>query len=177
MSNYYYFVASLPSLKLDNPGMSVEQFLLDAKYQLSKKDYNSLISAVENRQDSKTSRFVQKYTQFKTMVEKEVAHQRAIKLNLDDSAYINNGDKAAHISDKVITAINSDPLQGEKIIINLYWDYLENNVGVENCFDITYIISYALRLQILSRLTLFTTPKGEMEFNDLFNKLKTEIFK
>ena len=177
MANYYYFVSSLPSLKLDNPGMSVDKFLLDAKYQLSSKDYNSLLCAVENRIDKKTSRFVQNYTHFKTMVEKEVNHQRAIKLGLDDSSYINNGDKAAEISDKIKTAMNSDPLKAENIIINLYWNYLENNVGVGNCFDITYIISYALRLQILSRLTLFSTKKGENEFNDLFNNLKTEIFK
>ncbi len=178
MSEYYYLVATLPMLRKDmSEYMSHEEFLSICKDKVSRRDYMMLENATLSGTATCGGSFMKDFTHFRSMVEKELAFQRAQKLSLQDSRYENKGDRESRITDRVRKAVSADnPLEGEKIILGLYWDYLEEHVGNGHYFDLTFLLGYSLRLQILSRLSLFDLDRGNAEFERLFGNLKTQIF-
>ena len=180
MGNYYYIVPTLPALKSDmNEYMSLDDFLKLCKGYLSKKDYEILSHATLNGSDEvKGNHFIKEFSHFRSMVDSALIDERAKKLGLNDDEYVNKGEKENRIREVVKKAVYSnDPLESEKLILKLYWDFLEKEIGLGHYFDLTFLISYALRLQILKRLSVFTLEKGNEEFSKLFGTLKEEIFR
>ena len=180
MANYYYLVPTLPSLRPDmDDYMSLEEFLALCRGHLTKKDYEILSHATLTGSDEvEGNAFMKAFSRFRSMVDSALIAERAAKLGLKDPCYANRGDREGRIQEAVKKAVRSDdPLMGEKLILNLYWGFLENNLGLGHYFDLTFLISYALRLQILSRLSSFTLDKGNAEFAKLFGQLKEEIFR
>ena len=180
MGNYYYLIPTLPSLRPDmEEYMSLEDFLSLCRGHLSGKDYEILSHAtLTGSDDVKGNAFMKEFSRFRSMVDSALIAERAAKLGLRDSCYENRGDRESRIQEAVRKAVRqADPLTGEKLILNLYWEFLENNLGLGHYFDLTFLISYALRLQILSRLSGFTLDKGNAEFAKLFGQLKEEIFR
>lgn len=177
MAQYYYLVSSLPMLRMDQTSyMDYSEFLSTCKAVMSDSDYAVLSSASLNKINQSNNSFLSGFNKYKNMINYEMAFQRAQNLNLDTDSYKNTEEKETEIIDKVRQAVsNESPLEAEKIILSLYWDYLERKAGLHT-FDLTALLTYALRLQILSRLSLFTEEKGKKEFNELFNNLKKEIF-
>lgn len=178
MANYYYLIASLPMLRKDQSEyMAYEDFLSLCRDHLSKSDYDVLSNATLTGDEVKGNGFIKGFSHYRSMVEKELAAQRSARLKISDSRYINTGDKETRISETIHRAVTDDnPLEAEKIILSLYWDYLESHAGLNHIFDLTFLLSYALRLQILSRISSFTREKGNAEFSRLFSNLKSEIF-
>lgn len=178
MGNYYYLVPTLPMLRMDmSDYMTFNEFLTRCKGLVSEADYLTLSNATLTGAEVKGNRFLAEFSHFRSMVEKELASQRATRLGIEDERYVNRGEKESKITEEVRKAVsNESPLEAEKIILSLYWDYLEAHVSVGHYFDLTFLISYALRLQILSRLSQFTTEKGNEEFSKAFSTLKAEIF-
>jgi len=178
MANYYYLIASLPMLRKDQSEyISHEDFLALCKEQVSASDYAVLSQATLTGDEVKGNLFIKGFSHYRSLVQKELAAQRSARLKLNDPRYINNGEKESKITEVIHKAVSSDnPLEGEKLILSLYWDYLESHVGLGHVFDLTFLLSYALRLQILSRISSFTREKGNAEFSRLFSNLKSEIF-
>ena len=69
------------------------------------------------------------------------------------------------------------PLEGENLILSLYFSFLDRNVRTGHNYDVTFLISYVLKLQLLSRRSSFETQKGKAEFSRLFNTLKKNTLK
>ncbi|MBR1938220.1 MAG: DUF2764 family protein [Spirochaetales bacterium] len=178
MSEYYYLVATLPMLRKDmSEYMSHSEFLSLCKDKVTMRDYKMLENATLSGNGTANGKFMKDFTHFRSMVEKELAFQRANKLKIKDAKYENKGDKESKITERIRKAVSEDnPLEGEKIILGLYWDYLEEHIGNGHYFDITFLLGYSLRLQILSRLSLFDLDKGNAEFERLFGNLRTQIF-
>ncbi len=178
MGNYYYLVPTLPMLRMDmSDYMTFDEFLARCKGLVSEGDYKTLSNATLSGGEVKGNRFLAEFSHFRSMVEKELAAQRAARLSIQDERYVNKGDKESRITEEIRKAVACEsPLEAEKIILQLYWDYLETHVSSGHYFDLTFLISYALRLQILSRQSQFTTEKGNEEFSKVFSTLKAEIF-
>lgn len=178
MSSYYYLVPTLPMLRIGmNEYMSLDQFLAICKGKVSEKDYRILSNATLTGEAVDGNPLLRDFSRFRSMVEHEMVAQRAQRLGLKEERYVNKGDKESAITESVRKAVNADnPLEGEKLILSIYWDYLDRHVSSTHLFDLTFLISYALRLQILSRISSFTEEKGEKEFDRLFGNLKKEIF-
>ncbi len=178
MSEYYYLVATLPMLRRDmKEYMSHSEFLSICKGKVSERDYIQLENATLSGTGTCSGAFMKDFTHFRSMVEKELASQRAARLQFQDARYENKGDRESRITERVRKAVSEDnPLEGERIILSLYWDYLEEHVGNGHYFDLTFLLSYSLRLQILSRLSLFDLDRGNAEFERLFGNLRTQIF-
>lgn len=177
MANYYYFVPSLPSIRSDSDSfMSVADFLDLCRPRIGRKDYRILEKVALSDEIVKGNSFVEGYTRFRSMVEKELASVRSQRLGLAQD-YRNDGEKSSLISQTVRKAVEeSNPLEGEKILLRLYFDYLDRNIGFGHQWDLTFLISYALKLQLLSRRSSFTREKGRREFDALFSQLGKEIF-
>lgn len=156
--------------------ITYESFIAECKEKCSKRHYAIIASASLNGQKKTKNKFLHSFEHFKVMVAKELASFRAQRLKLDDVRYQYLGDKESRITETVRKAVFSDnPLDGEKLVLSLYWSYLDD-VANGHQFDLDALLVYALRLQILQRLSLFGQDKGNEEFNRLFGTLKKEIF-
>lgn len=178
MANYYYFVPSLPSIRPDGGSyMTVDDFLALCRSHIGKDDYRTLVEVVKGDGLVKGNAFVEGYSRFRTMVEKELVWQRSRRLGKDRSEYHNDTPPTGAISAAVRKAVeDEDPLRAEKSLLDLHFDYLDRNVGPEHRWDLTALISYALKLQLLSRRDSFTVEKGKGEFTRLSEALRGEIF-
>jgi len=174
VASYYYLVATLPSLRYDGVlPFTTDTFLSLCKEQVSKAHYLLLEQAVSGVASS--HHFLFQYQHFAGMVKKELTEARSRKLSLSDPSYRNDGDKEAKISDTVRQALSSDDvLQAEMLLIRLHWNYLDD-LSALHTFDIEGLLSYALKLKMLQRKSLFTREEGNAEFKRLFSNIQTEI--
>ena len=60
------------------------------------------------------------------------------------------------------------------ILIALEWGWLDEASG-QHVFDIVGLLSYALKLSIITRKNLFTRDAGDAEFKRLFSSLAAQI--
>lgn len=182
MSSYYYLVATLPMLRYeDSSPMSHEAFLELCHGNISDSDYRLVCSAslsssaASDAEGGKSHPFLRKWEGFRDMVAKELNDQRARKLELGGDRYKNDGDKEYRISETVRAALAaSNPLQGELLLMQLYWKYLDDLSGLHT-FDIEALLAYAVKLQILERKSRFTLQEGNSEFKRLFSNLQSKI--
>ena len=65
----------------------------------------------------------------------------------------------------------------KKILLSLYFDYLDRNISFGHEYDITFLISYALKLDLLARRNSFSQDKGRKVFEGLADEIRKEIFK
>ncbi len=174
MASYYYLVATLPSLRYDGSlPFTTDDFLSVCKEQVSKSHIALLRQAVSGEHSSHP--FLSQYQHFASMVQKELVEARSKKLSLSDSSYRNDGEKQANISETVRQALsNEDVLQAELMLIRLHWAFLDD-LSALHTFDIEGLLSYALKLKILQRKSLFTREEGNAEFKRLFSNIQTEI--
>ncbi|MFA6844532.1 MAG: DUF2764 family protein [Sphaerochaetaceae bacterium] len=174
MASYYYLVASLPALGYDKqPSLSVEGFLSQCKANMGPRDYHLIECAISG--ESVGNSFLLRYQRFCQMVKSELSEQRARKLSLPLEKYKNNGPKSYVISDAVRMAIsNENVLSGEMILIVLKWKYLDE-MCAQHVFDIEALLSYALKLSLITRKNLFSQEAGNVEFRRLFSNLQSDI--
>lgn len=174
MASYYYLVATLPTLRLDGPlSFSTETFLTLCKTQVSDRHYHLLCKALSGEKASHP--FLKAYQHFETMVSKELVEQRSRKLSLSDPAYRNDADKEGRISDTVRQALaQENVLEAELLLLTLHWKFLDE-LATLHTFDIEALLSFALKLKLLQRKSLFTREEGNAEFKRLFSNIQTEI--
>lgn len=179
MSSYYYLVATLPMLRYeDSAPMSHEAFLELCHGNIGDSDYRLIRAAslaATPDEGFQKHPFLRKWNTFRDMVTRELNDQRARKLELGGDRYKNEGDKEYRISETVRAALSaSDPLQGELLLMQLYWKYLDDLSGLHT-FDIEALLAYAVKLQILERKSRFTIQDGNSEFKRLFSNLQSKI--
>lgn len=177
MSQYYYLLSSLPMLRFgEKPSVSKAEFLSLCQKHCTATDYKAVLSASINTKEESTLSFMKEFCRFRKMVNTEMASQRAQAMKKNEELYKNKGEKETRISDLVRKAVyNSNPLEGERIILSLYESFF-NDRAAGHYFDLDALLIYALRLDILSRESLFVTEDGNNEFNRLFGNLKQDIF-
>lgn len=174
MASYYYLVATLPMLRYDGQvPFDTPSFLALCKQQVSPSDYRHLSDAVHG--SSSSHPFLKKWQKFSSMVKKELNDQRSKKLGLPGAKYRNDGEKEYRISEAVRQALsNENALEAEITLLALKWKYLDELASL-HLFDIEGLLSYAIKLQLLERKSLFTKEEGNAEFKRLFSNLQSEI--
>ncbi|MHC1693399.1 MAG: DUF2764 domain-containing protein [Sphaerochaetaceae bacterium] len=179
MASYYYLIASLPMLRFDDGSPMTEECFLRLCHQQVKAGDMALIRAVSldgrGKPSSDSMGFIRSWQGFLTAVRNEMNSQRAKRLARDSQKYKNLKAKDRLISETVREALNAGtPLQGELILLRLYWKYIEQLAGPD-IFSLKYLLAYHVELQILARRNLFTQMEGNAEFKRLFTNLQTTI--
>ena len=177
MAEYYYFAATLPMLTIGRPlPITYSEFMEKAKDNLTKKDYKDLEKAVFSATTGDASNpLVKEWQAYAASISKVMAKERADKLGF--TGY--GGDSAADklLRDKIKDIVeNKDPLEGEKAILGMYFDFLSSREG-GSPFSSKALMIYALKLQIMEREQSFTEEKGRAEFDSLYKAIETDIFR
>ena len=175
MSQYYYFVASLPILALDiKPPLSLSDFLQSCEQHLSSEDY-SLIRAIilnENISSESASGVFGRWVQFNHRLRNQLAVFRAKKFNKDPAKYIRGEfEEDYHLTVMISDASrSSDPLTAEKFLDRARWAFLDE-LATGYYFEFEAVMIYGLKLQMLERYQEIGSPKGR-ELSQEYKKIK-----
>ncbi|OGI11030.1 MAG: hypothetical protein A2Y40_00090 [Candidatus Margulisbacteria bacterium GWF2_35_9] len=157
MDKYYYFAAQLPGLmfqqKENIPSMIF--FKEEAAKWLTKEDLNILMSVDINNIMQKTGfKILAECTQFEYDLRSELAKYRQsvhedfeYKINLFPMSFIKEG----------------NPLEVELRLLKYRWDFYEEK-QFGHYSDMTYLVLYHMKLQVLWRIESFNKEIGRGKF-------------
>ena len=171
MREYYYLVASLPLLEFGMKiPISYEDFLSRCREQLSIKDLEIIkrtnITPSEEAKDP--CPVLRGWEEFDITLRNELSKYRASKKSKDPVAYIRGeGYFNPILATEAHWAVNEDsPLEAERFLDRLRWERIEE-LEREHYFDINYLVTYALKLQILERWQQIDAEGGMRILEDL----------
>jgi hypothetical protein len=155
MRKYYYLIASLPMLEF---GMKIPfsyaDFLIKCRQQLGSTDIGIIeritIGPFETIKDPLST--FQEWKRFDTALRNEIVRYRAARKANDPMQYIRGENYPdPFVSGFAHWAVNQDsPIEAELYLDRVRWEKIEE-LGKGHYFDIDYLVTYALRLQILER--------------------------
>ena len=146
MASYYYLISSLPMLRAgDAPPLDYAAFLDQCQGAVSDRVYRSLEELTVRSEDGGES-----------------------------CAAPNERDAA--VTQTVTAAVNAkDPLEGERLLLALEFDRLDELVGLHS-FDDCALYGYALKLRLLERQRVFRHDEGKAAFDTLLGQVRQQIF-
>ena len=117
--------------------------------------------------------FVSRWAVFYRVLQGELTYQRRVKRG-ESCAAPNKRDAA--VTQTVTAAVNAkDPLEGERLLLALEFDRLDELVGLHS-FDDCALYGYALKLQLLERQRVFRHDEGKAAFDTLLGQVRQQIF-
>ncbi len=175
MAEHYYLISSLPMLSLDKGlPFSYAEFMKICKDHLSKAEYAELESAVLEASGDPKSPLMKKWKAYLEKVGSALKVQRMKKLGWNGGDVMQVGNDPA-LFERIQRAVEiMNPLDGEKEILAIYFDFLQSNSSLSP-FSMDNLLLYALKLQILERLGSFDQEKGRVEFRRLFSDLQKDF--
>jgi hypothetical protein len=160
MDKYYYIIAQLPMLFFDKESfMTIDIFLNELKKWLNPGDFQKFlqIELFDTNIKKNDPRILREYKQFESDFRNELALWR--KSQKEGYEYKTSIFSAALVKE-------GNPFEIEKKILKRRWDFLEENEK-EHHFDLSYLILYYLKLQILFKLSIFNNKKGLERFQEI----------
>jgi hypothetical protein len=160
---YYYFAATLPSLRMDEPPpIPMGSFLASCRQHLSGRDLAALDRLLSDPFDAdSTDAYVYAWVNLVRQVRNAVARHRASRLQRDPAPYFR-----AHegLDVSVETAVGEafqkpSPLDREHALDALLWERAGELAGCDP-FSRDAVLAYALRLRIAERWSALKDEMG-----------------
>lgn len=180
MSAYYYFVATLPSLQpaMAAPPMPLAEFLDRASRFLSGPDMEALRGAALYVPDdgapppaTASSTLLRRYYRWEAALRNELARLRAGRLQKQPERHLRPADPEWDANRTAQAAFQAeDPLQGELVIERDRWAFVEG-MAVNKFFDMDFLMSYALLVQVLERRARFDADKGREGYRTVYQSV------
>lgn len=179
MANYYYFVATLPSLM---PGSAAPfglgDFLEKAGRFLKKADLDTLAATTlcipddgDTPLPAASLPLLKQYYRWERGLRNELVRLRAQRLQKAADKHLKPGDvewDALRVAQAAFAADN--PLESELLIEKERWTLIERLAT--NCFfDMNYLAAYALKLQALQRRERFKQAEGEAGYQTVYSSV------
>ncbi|MEE8440413.1 MAG: DUF2764 family protein [Spirochaetia bacterium] len=185
MSQYYFFVASLPFLSYDNEDQSTpEGFLADARKHLTPHECATVSRArIDAPVDLEPGPpVVTSWQRFERGLRNELVKVRAAKLDGDAAEYLRVDEAGSDDTDRTGLAdtargafAEESPLTGEDLLGRARWEFL-NELEVGHFFDLDRLVIYYLKLQILARKRRFNRTDGERVFRLAKDKIVNDYY-
>lgn len=174
MSQYYYTVASLPYISIeDSMPFTLADFSRLCEEQLSAGDFKILQNtSIVPENISSGNKITKKWSDWETSLRNELALQRGKEKHVEADEYIRPvGTDVFEVKEVVRGALAIEsPLEAEKYLDTARWRYLDD-LEADHYFDFEKIIVYYLKLQLLDRRSLFTREKGTANYNRIYDEI------
>jgi hypothetical protein len=165
MDKYFYLITQLPGINFDEPApITLYNFLEEAKKWLTQKHFRTLKRVIDGEIAAASSSALSAFKAFSQSLQNDIYQYRLAKRRQQDYKPVV---VPAHIF-KI-----DNPLEREKHLMKLQWDFLDN-LASDHHFDIEAVIIYALKLKILERLKQFDKQQGA-EIYQSISKRETNI--
>lgn len=176
MSEYYYTIASLPMLMLNqDPPISIEYFLETCRYTINEKDLEVVENASLISDGRDSNKCISKWYAWDRALRNELVKMRAQKTGIDAAKYLHQDDTETGVFDAAREAFNaSNPAAGEDILNSARWRYLDELESGHN-FDLDKLIVYYLKLQLLHRKKVMNLDNGRGKYQEIYGKISDKI--
>ena len=166
MRQYYYLIASLPFLEFDiKPPILYRDFLVSSREQLNESDMKILKEAtIEPSEDVKdVMSTLKEWNIFDITLRNEIARQRASKRSKEPEQYIRGENRQDPLlAQSAHWAVSQEaPIEAERFLDKIRWEKIEE-LARGHYFDMDFLITYALKLQILERWEKINS-EGDMQ--------------
>ena len=170
-NQYYYTVSSLPMLMWDSDKFMTEsEFLYACESTVAEKDFETLKASllIPVQGAVVTNPVLRSWYDWENTLRSELVKLRAAKKGTDAEKYISDNPGEAGVVEIAREAFNqASPLDGEKILDQARWDYLDM-LEAGHMFDIGKLIIYYLKLQLLNRRAVLNKDKGQQEYEKIY---------
>ncbi|MDP8267042.1 MAG: DUF2764 family protein [Candidatus Aceula meridiana] len=167
MSDFYYLAASLPSLDFEKAlPFSYREFLDNCQRLISEKDFCILNQAVLDFDNTHAEHpTLWAIAKFNRLFKNEMVRVRAKRIDKDSSDYVRGDRYADQISVDVVNraAKAENPFESEKILDRYRWEKFDE-ISVNHLFDLIFLITYSLKIQLLERHQEINSEKGAAQF-------------
>ncbi|MBN2834574.1 MAG: DUF2764 family protein [Candidatus Delongbacteria bacterium] len=176
MRQYYFTAASLPLLSIDvKPGISIESFLSTCELHLTENDFNILVNSsiqIPEHEDA-LSGVAEICWAWEKSLRNELAKLRAGNMNLSADQYLREGEIIFGTHRIATEAIKIEsPLEAENYLNAARLAFLDS-ICVGHFFDLTFLVIYYLKLQILERMANFDRDKGFEKYQEIYKNIIT----
>jgi len=175
LSRYYFTVASLPLLRLEEPPeLTLERFLEMCEPWLSPSDYRMVLEArLDDPADGGTaSQVLRQWRAWERALRNALVLIRAQRLDQDPFEHLTEAPYVfgvAALAQEALAAGN--PLEAEETLLRARWSILEE-LESGHFFDADRLVVYSLKLQLLQRRALLEAERGRERFGSVFGTLK-----
>jgi hypothetical protein len=160
---YYYFSATLPSLRLDEPpAVGMDAFMAACRQHLAPPDMAVLDQLLSDPFDaSPTDSYVRRWVRVVRQIRNAVARHRASRLQRDPAPYLRDHEGFdVSIESAVGEAFQKpSPLERERALDALLWERAGELAG-HDPFSRDAILAYAIRLRISERWASLNDDTG-----------------
>lgn len=170
MASYYYLISSLPMLKTQGePPMDYAAFLAMCKTAVSGGVYQTLETLTV---ESDKGPLLSEWAAFYKALSRELTYQRSVKLGCPCPI---PADRDAASVQTVAAAVNAEnPLEGERLLLELEFRRLDDMIGLHN-FDDHALYGYAMKLRLLERQQGFRYETGKRAFDGLMANIRQQV--
>lgn len=156
-----YLITSLPSLSLkEEPPISMDEFNDDAKKQLSARQFNILESVDIRNINGNIG--IKSISSFLNATREDLSEIRKARAQ----------NRQARPQQMPASALRGNPLERELSIMQWQWEQLQD-IESANTFNLTEVLVYKLKLQLVSRRHSFDREKGAEVLASVVNPEKT----
>lgn len=174
MGQYYFTAASLPLLTLENkPSITIDSFLDTCELHMSNSDFTILKnSSVKVPENEESLHGVAKVCwEWEKSLRNELAKLRAAKTNLSADQYVREGEVVFDTNRVASEAFKIEsPLEAENYLNVARLAFLDN-LTVGHYFDLTFLVIYYLKLQVLDRISNFDKENGFKKYQEIYNNI------
>lgn len=184
MSQYYFLVASLPTLQLDTPpAISFPEFLSLCHEHMSPADLEAVKAARLSEFDeafdrcatAESASLLIRWYRWEITLRNALAKLRALKLGWDPHPYLHEIKEHLGLEALAQEAMGAaDPWEAGKLLVQARWSYLDE-LEVGHFFDTGKLIVYSLKLQLLLAHAAMTRERGEAELKRVCDVGREEI--
>ncbi len=167
---YYFFVASLPTLALDEPPpMTGEAFLADCMEMVSREDYEDLCHVIRGEPEKAGHQFVRDWICRETLLRNAIARSRATRLGVEPEPFLKYCEFYESSPDEAAAEIlrrshdsqagEANPLERELALDRFRWETIEE-MAVFDPFGMPALLAFALKLNLSIRWSRMKEEQG-----------------
>jgi hypothetical protein len=161
--NYYYLVASLPALKMEEtPSLDMDMFRILCRQHLSETDLATLDAVLDETERLPSQHpFATAWRNMTRQVRNAIARQRATRFQRDPSPYLRTHEGFdVWIEHAVAEAFQRpNPLERQRSLDRLLWDRA-GELAAGDPFSGAAVFAYAVRLQLVERWSAMDEEAG-----------------
>jgi hypothetical protein len=171
LAKYYYFVSSLPFLRLgETPPMSSADFLDLSRFHVSAARHEALTQLCLVPRASACCPAEARWNEFEPAVRNAVVRARAARTGREAQAYTKLESTAfGFLETQVQDAFNRDPLRLESELDRVRWEFLDD-LTVGRDFDFDALFVYRIKLLLLEKRAALDADSGWQRANESLNQ-------
>lgn len=176
MRRYYYTISTLPLLSFEESApFDLTQLYYMCRGNIAEEDLEILMGAGLEPKEYSSFAPLARWYEWETALRNELVTYRAQRLGWETDRYLREGEVVTGVFDVARNAASQEsPLQAEELLLRARWNFLDE-LETGHFFELTNLVVFALKLQLLMRKELFTQERGEENFQEIYRTVREDI--